>query len=159
MLKKINEKKIKKFIEEFFRKTSFEVDIKIEPMSDSTIPVLVTMEDPQILIGENGKTLFCFLYLLKKILRRSFEGEFYIDLDINDYKRKKLNYLKELAQSYADDVAFSRKEKELKPMSAYERRIIHLELKDRSDVVTESVGQEPERKIIIKPALTTNKSA
>jgi spoIIIJ-associated protein len=154
MFKKKVERKIQKIVQEFFEKTSFEVRVDVGEIEESTIPVLLTMEEPQVLIGENGKTLFCVQHLLSKILKRQFKDkeEFYIDLDINDYKKKKLNYLKELARSYADDVAFSKEEKELRPMSAYERRIIHLELKDRSDVRTESVGQEPERKIIIKPA-------
>ena len=76
---------------------------------------------------------------------------FYIDLDINDYKKKKKDYLKELACSIANEVALSKKQKELPPMSAYERRIIHLELAERQDVSTESIGQEPERKVIITP--------
>jgi spoIIIJ-associated protein len=48
-------------------------------------------------------------------------------------------------------VALYKKEKELRSMSAYERRIIHMELKERSDVKTESIGQDPDRRIIIKP--------
>ena len=153
MFKNKIEQKIKKIVQEFFEKTSFEVRVDIGEMEESTIPVLVTMEEPQVLIGENGKTLFCIQHLLSKILKRQlkYKEEFYIDFDINEYKKRKLDYLKDLARSYADDVVLSRKEKELRPMSAYERRVIHLELKDRDDVQTESVGQEPERKIIIKP--------
>jgi len=153
MFKKNPEQKIKKIIQEFFEKTSFEARVEIGEINDSTLPVLITMEEPQILIGENGKTLFCIQHLLSKVLKRQFKDkeEIYIDIDINDYKKKKLDYLKELAQSYADDVAFSKKEKELRPMSAYERRIIHLELKERNDIQTESIGQDPDRKIVIKP--------
>lgn len=57
-----------------------------------------------------------------------------------------------MARNYADEAALSRMPKELKPMPAYERRLIHLELQKRSDVTTESAGQEPFRHIIIKPA-------
>ena len=57
-----------------------------------------------------------------------------------------------MAISAADDVALTKKEKQLPPMTAYERRIIHLELASaRPDVVTESIGQEPERRVAIKP--------
>ena len=84
------------------------------------------------------------------MISESREEPFYIDLDINNYKKKKMEYLKELAKSVADEVAITKKEKELPPMSAYERRIIHLELAARGDVTTESIGQEPERKVVIR---------
>ncbi|MCX6738223.1 MAG: hypothetical protein NTY11_02315 [Candidatus Parcubacteria bacterium] len=151
MFKKTLSRKVKKDIEEFFKKTTFDVKIEVEEMQDSSMPVSIQAEEPQVLIGDNGRTLFEIQNLLNKFLKRRFKEEFYIDLDINDYKKKKLDYLKDIARSYADDVAFSRKEKELKPMSAYERRIIHMELKNRSDIKTESIGTEPDRKIIIKP--------
>ncbi|MBU3964193.1 KH domain-containing protein [Patescibacteria group bacterium] len=143
--------KVRKAVQEFFKKTTLETKVEVEEMTDSSMPVLIQMEEPQILIGENGRTLFEIQNLLNKFLRKKFKEEFYIDLDINDYKKKKLDYLKDTAKSYADDVALSRQEKELKPMSAYERRIVHIELKDRSDVKTESIGADPYRKIIIKP--------
>jgi len=73
-------------------------------------------------------------------------------LDINDYKKKKVEYLREMARDAANEVSLSKKEKNLVSMPAYERRVIHLELADREDVITESVGEEPERSVIIKPA-------
>jgi spoIIIJ-associated protein len=90
---------------------------------------------------------------LKEILRKKIEEQFFIDLDINDYKKKKTEYLKEVARTTADDVSLTKKEKQLAPMPAYERRIIHLELADRSDVITESIGEEPERSVIVKPKI------
>jgi len=145
-------RKVKKAIEEFFKKTTFEVKVEVEEPIDSSMPVLIEAEEPQTLIGDNGRTLFELQNLLNKFLRKKLKEEFYIDLDINDYKKKKLEHLKDVARSYADEVAFSKQEKMLKPMSAYERRIIHLELQERSDIKTESIGAEPDRKIVIKPA-------
>lgn len=152
MFKKTLSQKVRKEIQEFFKKTTFDVKIEVEELKDSSMPVYIQTEEPQVLIGDNGRTLFEIQNLLNKFLKRRLKEEFYIDLDINDYKKKKLDYLKDIARSYADDVAFSKKEKELKPMSAYERRIIHMELKERKDIRTESIGVEPDRKIIIKPA-------
>jgi len=153
MFKKKLEDKIKKFVEEFFEKTSFEVSVVVEKIEDTTLPISIQLEEPQVLIGENGKTLFSIQHLLSKALRKKFkeEQDFYVDLDIDNYKKKKLDYLKDLARNSADDVALYKKEKELRPMSAYERRIIHMELKERSDVQTESVGQGLDRRIIVKP--------
>ncbi|PIR71473.1 MAG: hypothetical protein COU43_02475 [Candidatus Nealsonbacteria bacterium CG10_big_fil_rev_8_21_14_0_10_37_25] len=92
-------------------------------------------------------TFFWHSFILWLILTEPF----FIDLDINGYKKKKLDYLKELARSLADEVALTKKEKNLPPMAAYERRIIHLELAGRSDVTTESIGEEPERRVVVRP--------
>ena len=153
MLTHNNLEKVKKITEEFFEKMTFEVEIEINPQKDQTIPVDLKTDEPQILIGEGGQTLTDIQHLLKAILKRKIATEelFYIDLDIDDYKKKKIKYLKELARSIADEVSLTKKEKILAPMPAYERRIIHLELASREDVATESIGREPERKIAIKP--------
>ncbi|MBI2038524.1 MAG: KH domain-containing protein [Candidatus Nealsonbacteria bacterium] len=143
---------VKKIIEEFFERAAFEVEVEVLPQSGSTLPVNIKTDEPQILIGQNGQTLFEIQHILRAILRKKIGREefLYIDLDINDYKKKKIDYLKELAKSAADEVALMKQEKILEPMSAYERRIIHLELANRPDIVSESTGEEPERKIIIK---------
>jgi spoIIIJ-associated protein len=151
MLNQSDLEKIKKITREFFEKTSFEVEIEFLPMEEETIPVKIQTEEPQILIGEGGQTLAEIQHLLKVILKREIQEPFYINLDINGYKEKKINYLKEMARSVADEVVLSKKEKMLAPMPAYERRIIHLELAGRSDVVSESMGQEPERRVVIRP--------
>jgi spoIIIJ-associated protein len=161
MIQRDELEEIEKIIKEFFEKTTFSVEVEVLPQKDLTIPVNLKTDEPQVLIGEGGQTLFEIQHLLKAILIRkvSFKGDFgqgreenfYIDLDINGYKKKKNNYLKELARSVADEVFLTKKEKALPPMSAQERRIIHLELAGRSDVVTESIGEEPERKLVIKP--------
>lgn len=142
---------IKKTVKEFFEKASLEVEIEFLPPNDLTLPINLKTEDPQILIGERGQTLSELQHLLKAILKRKIKENFYIDLDINDYKKKKLDYLKEMARSLADEVALTKKEKILPPMPAYERRIIHLELAGRQDVATESIGKEPERQLVIRP--------
>lgn len=152
MLSPENLETIKKITEEFFRKTTFDVEIEFLPQKDSTIPINIKTENPQILIGEQGKTLAEIQHLLKTILRKKIDEVFFIDLDVENYKKKKNEYLKELANNLANEVSLTKKEKELPPMPAHERRIIHLELAGRSDITTESVGKEPERRIIIKPS-------
>ncbi len=142
---------VKDIAREFFKKTTFEVEIEFLPQNDLTLPINVETESPQILIGEKGQTLVEIQHLLKAILKRKIPKDFYIDLDINGYKEKKIEYLKELAKSMADEVALMKEEKTLPPMPAYERRIIHMELAARTNIVTESIGREPERKVIIRP--------
>ncbi|PIY90852.1 MAG: hypothetical protein COY72_01310 [Candidatus Nealsonbacteria bacterium CG_4_10_14_0_8_um_filter_35_10] len=146
-----NLEKAQKIVKEFFQKMAVEGEIEILPPEDETLIINLKIEDPQILIGERGQTLFEIQHLLKAILKREISENFYVDLDINDYKKKKIEYLKELARSVADEVSLTKKERVLSPMPAYERRIIHLEIAERKDVTTESIGQEPERRVVIRP--------
>lgn len=150
-----NLKEIKTTIEEFFKKMDFEVEVEVKKPREATVSIDLKMDEPQILIGERGQTLAEIQRLLKIILRKKIISEepFYIDLDINDYKKKKAEYLKETAKNAADEVSLTKKENQLPPMPAYERRIIHMELASRDDVATESVGWGPERRVVIKPAV------
>ena len=145
-------KKIKKIIEEFFKKMTFEVELEVGQMKENSLPVDLKTEDPPILIGEQGKTLVELQRILGKIIRKRVGEQIFVDLDINQYKKKKIEYLKEMAQSMADQVALQKEERVLSPMPSFERRIIHLTLSEREDVKTESIGEEPERRVVIKPA-------
>lgn len=149
----INIEKIKETAREFFEKTGLVIEaIEIKSPDNLTIPINLKMEEPQILIGEGGQTLAELQRLLKLVIKKRvvIDAPFYVDLDINDYKKKKVEYLKEMAISAADEVSLTKKEKTLSAMSAYDRRIIHMELASRGDITTESVGEEPERKVAIK---------
>jgi len=151
MLSESDLEKIKKETEEFFKKTTFDIEIEFLKPKRETIPINLKMAEPRILIGEKGQTLLEIQHLLKAILKRKIKEIFFIDLDINDYKKKKIEYLKDLARSVADEVSLKRKERVLPPMPAYERRIIHLEIAGRRDVTSESIGKEPERRVVIRP--------
>lgn len=142
---------MKNIIREFFRKLGFETTIQFPPPQDSTFFVRITTKEPRSLIGEKGQNLLSIERLLRLMLLRKVKGEFRLDLDINGYKGKKKEYLRELARSLADDVSLEKKERVLPPMPAYERRIIHMELAARDDVSTESIGQGLERRVVIKP--------
>ena len=143
--------KLKEIIERFFQKMSFQVQIEKEELKENVLIINLKTEEPQVLIGGGGKTLVDLQKILGKIIRRKAGKEIFLDLDINQYKKNKIEYLKDLAKSTADEVALSKKEKILPPMPSYERRIIHLTLAEREDVQTESQGEEPERRVVIKP--------
>jgi len=153
--------KIKQEVLKFFEKMGFsmENDISIKQTKENTVSLNLTTQDPQILIGKDGQTLIDIQHLLKRILGKALYREdeekehIFIDFDINSYKQRKGEYLKDLANSIADEVVLSKKEKILNPMSSYERRIIHLELSGREDIETKSIGEEPMRKIIIRPLI------
>jgi spoIIIJ-associated protein len=157
MLDQNNLKEIEKITKEFFEKGTFSAEISVS-LRDGVVSVDISgVEEAKTLIGENGQTLSEIQYLLKSIIRKKFisfgiSDFFYFNLDINNYKKRKEEYLKEIASSLADEVALTKKEKILPPMPPYERRVIHLELiKRKEDVVSESIGKEPKRSVIIKP--------
>jgi len=150
-LDKKNLEEIKRIITKFFEKMGFEIRIETILPKEETLPVSIKIEDPKILIGEKGKTLAEIQHLLRAIIIKKIGERIFLDLDISDYKKKKYQYLRELARSLADEVALTKNEKALSPMPASERRIIHLELAERKDVVTESMGEEPGRRIIVRP--------
>jgi len=153
--------KIKKETQRFFEKMNFgiETEIKVKQIKENVVSLNLTTQEPQILIGKDGQTLMDIQHLLKRILGKILykedngaEEHIFIDFDINNYKERKIEYLKELANGLANEAVLTKEEKILSPMSSYERRIIHLELSERSDVETKSIGEEPMRKIIITPS-------
>lgn len=107
--------------------------------------------DASMLIGEHGANLIAIEHLLKKIIYRKHGQEIKFTLDINDYRLKRLEDLKQEVKSAAKEVRTRREQVMLKPMSAFERRIVHLLLAEYPDIATESIGLEPERRVIIKP--------
>ncbi len=162
--KEIN--KIKYSVEEFFSKSTITFsDLKIglsstkeksqdlnNPTEDrDVVDIEIEIDEPQILIGQGGQTLFEIQRLLRAILCKKLQKVFYINLDINGYKKKKIEYLKNLARELADQASSNKEEKVLMPMSSYERRVVHAELSQRTDVTTESCGDGFDRHIVIKP--------
>lgn len=143
---------IKKIAEDFFEKIDSNVEIIISEEED-LVSLKVETNEPHFLIGEGGQTLAEIQHLLRMSTRRKITEPFFLNLDINDYKEKKYQYLKETALAVADEVVLSGKEKALAPMPAHERRIVHLALAERLDVFGESVGEKSERKVVIHPKL------
>lgn len=150
MILKEQQEIIKNIVRDFFDKATIVVEIKEERVEGESFRLNIETESPQLLIGENGQTLSEIQYLLRLILRRKIGSDIFFDLDINGYKNKKASYLEELAKSMADEVVLTRQDRELSPMPSQDRRIIHLTLSNRTDVITESLGQGLERRVVIK---------
>ena len=150
---------LKETTKEFFERISIEGTLGFMVSQDDadaqmpqTITVTFETKEPRILIGEQGQTLFELQQLLAAVLKKKTGKQFFVNLDINNYKKRKIEYLKEAALSLADEVSLSKQEKYLPPMPSYERRIIHMELSKRADIITESIGEGQDRKIVIRPA-------
>lgn len=104
-----------------------------------------------MLIGERGNNLAALEHILKKILKKKYGDDIKFTLDINDYRLKRLEELKQDVKAAAKAVRLYQKEVPLRPMSSFERRIVHLLLAEYPDITTESIGEEPDRRVVIKP--------
>lgn len=155
MINQEDTQKIKSVAEELLQKMTIEdfiieVNFSLNGEKD-VVDLNIELKEPQFLIGQGGQTLFELERVLRIILSKELKKNFYLKLDINNYKKKKIEYLKNLAREFADEVSLSQKSKILPPMFSYERRIIHVELSQRQDITTESQGDGEERKVVINP--------
>ena len=108
-------------------------------------------DDLGLLIGRRGTTLAALQYMVNVMLTRKLNSRVIVTVDVEHYHRRREETLQGLAQRMADRVSNSGRPMTLEPMPASERRIIHLALSEDEDVVTGSVGQGDERKVVIRP--------
>lgn len=114
----------------------------------------VHAKDGGALIGEDGERLRALNHVVHKIAERLFpetKETLKFLVDVNDYQKQKIEELKDLARLSAQRVRYFKKEIEMRPMSSYERRIIHATLTEYPDIVTQSTGEGLERRVVIKP--------
>ncbi len=143
-------KRLDKILKELFSITGDkELKYKLEK-GKNQINLTITGDKVSHLIGYKGKTIESFQSLLNAMLQRENEESAKVFVEVNDYKKRKEEKLKILANKMANNVIKFRKPIRLEPMSAYERLIIHTELAKREDVETESQGEEPRRRIVIR---------
>ena len=114
------------------------------------ITVEIQGENTNSLIGYRGETLNAIQTLLSSIANKGIEEKVRIILDVSGYKEKRKKVLEELADKISKTVIKTGKRVTLEPMPAYERKIIHSRLQNNKKVTTESVGEEPHRKIIVE---------
>ncbi len=121
------------------------------PDSEGDLPMLVDIhgDDLSVLIGRRAETLNALQYLLALVISKEATHWVQVIVDVEGYRARRERQLRQLARRMADQVLRSGKRQVLEPMSAAERRIVHLELRDHAEVKTESVGDEPNRKVSI----------
>lgn len=134
---------------------------RIEDIGDGKeiFTINLETEDPNLLIGQYGANLQCIQHLTGVIVKRKMLGEVERDyaedeikfnVDVNNYKKQKRESLIKLAETIANQVIFSKNSVALRPMSSYERKVIHMEISNRKNLMTESIGENLTRRIIIK---------
>ena len=140
---------IKKFMDEILVRLP---ENTVYNVSDGELGINVEITNSNLgfLIGYRGETLYAMQNILSAIAGKGIEKKVRVILDIEGYKEKRERTLEELAEKVAKTVIRTRKPIKLEPMQAYERKIIHSKLQQNDKVETESIGEEPNRRIIIK---------
>ena len=116
-----------------------------------SIRVDVRGRDLSMLIGRHAETLNAFQYIASLMVGKAVEQFVQLSVDVEGYRSRREKQLRQMAQRMADQALKMGRRVSLEPMTAAERRIVHLELQDHPAVTTESVGEEPRRKVTIVP--------
>lgn len=136
------------FLNKIFEAMEMKVDIDCNETVEA-LDIMLTGEGMGVLIGRRGETLDALQYLVSIAVNKGNEAFVRVVLDSEDYRRKRKETLESLANRLAAKVARDRKNVTLEPMNAYERRIIHSVLQNNKYVETSSMGEDPNRRIII----------
>ncbi|MBD9099089.1 hypothetical protein EGP98_05820 [bacterium] len=150
----IEKGEIKNFIKEklitILREMGYQVEVEIKLEQD--IPTYrIYSNNDSLLIGKGGKNLEALQIVLRQIVNIETGINYKFFLDVSDYKEKNEQYLENLAKRLAKEVATTKIEVKMDSMNSYERRIVHNVLTNSKKVYTESVGEEPNRCVVIKP--------
>ena len=116
---------------------------------EAVISLDIEGEDLGILIGRRGETLSSLQYLVNLIVSRRLKSRVGVVVDVEGYRQRRYESLRLLARRLADQVRSTGRSLTLEPMTAGERRIIHLELRDDPYVTTQSIGEGEARKVAI----------
>lgn len=141
--------KVKEFIDGFFKTTGEEFKYEIFK-KDEHISLEIAGENIAHLIGYKGCVIDSLQALINTMLIKSEEDYAKVYVEVGNYKAKKDETLKRLANKMAENVIKFKKPIRLEYMSAYERKIVHTELQKYDKILSESIGEEPRRRIVIK---------
>lgn len=140
------------FVTELLTKAGFPPEDVVVRKTPEIWEVDANIPDAGLVIGEDGTHLGAWGQVLRAAARRiAGPGAPRVSFDVNQYRALKNETLREIARKAAREAALKKKPVELSPMNAYERRVVHSELALRPDVMTESTGEEPNRRIVVKP--------
>ena len=140
---------VQEYLKTILNGMGLEVSFEVNTKDGVTTIKMYTSNNP-IVIGKNGANLDALTILARQFIKNdTFNGPRII-LDVEDYKERQIKRLERLAKNLARDVVRTKTDVEMDNMNSYERRIVHNVLTDFKGVKTESVGEEPNRHVVIK---------
>lgn len=140
---------IKETISEILKLMGIETNFEVR-RRDKTISIKLFSNNNAILIGKNGRTIGALQTIIRQIVSNQINEKLSILLDVENYKEKKEKNIEYIAKKTAREVAKTKVEVTMDSMNSYERRIVHSVLADDKYVYTESIGEEPNRCVVIK---------
>ena len=127
------------------------IDINLEVRKrEDQITIKMFSDNNNILIGKGGRTLMALQTYIKQLLYNTTQEKISLVLDVENYKEKRIKGIEYLAKKIAKEVANTKVDVTLDSMNSYERRIVHEALSKDRYVYTESIGEEPNRCVVIK---------
>lgn len=130
-----------------------DVSVRLGESDDNRVqPVLIDIEgkDLSFLIGRKAETINALQFITSLIVGRELGRWVPLQIDVQHYRQRREDELRKLARRIADQVVSTGRKQALEPMPPNERRIVHIELRDNPDVETESVGEDPKRKVTVR---------
>jgi spoIIIJ-associated protein len=103
------------------------------------------------LIGYHGSRLDAIAALLNLMVPSDGETRYTVIVDVNGYREERAEHIREITRRTLEDVIASGEEVEMDPMKPWERRVVHMELAERTDVRTRSDGEGEDRRVVIEP--------
>lgn len=141
---------LKKVIKSLLKDMGFDVEIEITVNNDTPTYRLYSTNDA-LLIGKDGKNLKALTTVVNAILTKEINTNYRFLIDVSDYKEKNDRRIERLAKKLAREVKMTKVEVKIDSMNSYQRRLVHNILNNNKYVYTESVGEEPNRCVVIKP--------
>jgi spoIIIJ-associated protein len=142
----------KEILEELMRHIGFAVEVQVQTGDTSRLNVVADPDGREALgslIGRKGERLSALQHLVNLMLSRRMGEWTRVLVDVEDYRGRRERQLRDLANRAAARVEETGKMIQLEPMPALERRWIHLALRDHPQVATQSIGEEPNRRIVV----------
>lgn len=141
---------IREYLEELLTKMGLKVNFESK-LRDNVIYIKIYSDNNPIIIGKSGNTLKALENIVKQKINTELNIRPYISLDVENYREKQEKRLERLARNLAKEVTKTNMEIHLENMNAYDRRIVHNVLTNFKGVTTTSIGEEPNRHVVIKP--------
>jgi spoIIIJ-associated protein len=141
-------------LEELMRHLGFKVRVELETGDTSRLNVVGDGDEKDALgalIGRKGERLSALQHLVNLMLSRRMGGWTRVLVDVEDYRGRRERQLRDLATRAAARVVETGKMLQLEPMPALERRWVHIALRENGSVATQSIGEEPNRRIVVLP--------
>ena len=140
----------KEFLSKVFDAMGLKVNIDVTT-TEEEMNIDLSGEEMGVLIGKRGQTLDSLQYLTSLVVNKGTKEYIRVKVDTENYRERRKETLENLAKNLAYKVKRTKRPVSLEPMNPYERRIIHSALQDDKYVTTISEGEEPYRKVVIKP--------